>query len=108
MKQPPLINKENAPVYCKQTFKKSIKANLNNGSVTQTLFPSKKNSLRNIHDEKNNSANEFYQTLGTTTSGDWARPESKRASRKQSNRPETSKGTRFLGNKKLFTNQSNR
>lgn len=101
----PLENQENLLPYRKQTLKKSLKGQILNGSITQTLLPSKKNSLRMIHDEKNNTVNDFYKTLGTTSSGEWARPESKRASRKQSNRPETSKGNRMLGSEKYFAHQ---
>ena len=98
--------KENYPGHRKQIFKKSLYPPLTNASLTQSLFPKKKNSLQLLHDDcpKNGNVKQFCQTLGTNMVGEWIRPSSKRASRKQSNRPETSKGDRIFYKDKYFHN----
>lgn len=63
-------------------------------SLTQSLFPSKKNSLKNITNHNHIGISDFCQTISSGFGLEWSRPESKHASRRQSNRPETSKGPR--------------
>lgn len=63
------------------------KAKNNQVSLTQSLFTSKKNSMKNISNQSSLAVNDFCQTLTSGFGNSWVRPESKHASRRQSNRP---------------------
>lgn len=43
-------------------------------SLTQSLFPSKKNSLKNITNNIGLCVNDFYQTLSFGFGNEWTRP----------------------------------
>lgn len=51
------------------------------------MFTSKKNSMKNISNQSSLAVNDFCQTLTSGFGNSWVRPESKHASRRQSNRP---------------------
>lgn len=81
----------------KNGLKRSIKPLVGKTSMTQSLFSSKKTSFNTIEvlNDKVTHLQDFHQTFGASMSGNWIRPDSKRNSRKQHQRPETSKGTRY-------------
>ncbi len=58
-------------------------------STTQTLFPSKKNSIKQNEGEfMQLTKTDFYKTIANSTSwGGWVRPESKQQCRKVLSRP---------------------
>lgn len=81
----------------KNSLKRTIKPLVGKSSMTQSLFSSKKTSFNTIEvlGDKINHLQDFHQTFGASISGNWIRPDSKRNSRKQHQRPETSKGPRY-------------
>ncbi len=81
------LKQNNVYGFRKSSSKVFNKAQNSQLSLTQSLFPSKKNSLKNITNQNSAGISDFYQTLSSGFGHEWGRPESKHASRRQSNRP---------------------
>ncbi len=89
------FDKENNHILNERKMKKVKLCQLNHRSMTESIFHSKKHSIK-IADsyEKVDQEKQFYSTFGTSMSGNWVRPESKKEVRHTIKRPETSKGIR--------------
>lgn len=60
-------------------LKKIKLSQINSGSMTESIFQSKKHSAK-IEDgyQHKNQQKQFYSTFGTNMCGNWVRPESKK------------------------------